>query len=237
MSKMFPLIVEGAVTRRRGKVLVGPVDLRLEARGVTVVIGPNGAGKTSLLRMLHGIARLNEGRVQWACDEAEARERQAFVFQTPVMLRRSVRENLTYPLRISGVGRKAAEITAEGMADKIGLSEALGRSALALSGGERQKLALGRALIRQPEVLFLDEPCAALDGRAMREVEAILLAAAEGGTRLIMSTHNMGQARRLASEVVFLLGGRIHERGTAETFFDNPETTQARAFLRGDIVE
>ncbi|WP_127114503.1 ATP-binding cassette domain-containing protein [Shimia sediminis] len=234
---MFPLIVEGAVTRRRGKVLVGPVDLRLEARGVTVVIGPNGAGKTSLLRMLHGIARLNEGRVQWACDEAEARERQAFVFQTPVMLRRSVRENLTYPLRISGVGRKAAEVAAEGMADKIGLSGALGRSALALSGGERQKLALGRALIREPEVLFLDEPCAALDGRAMREVEAILLAAAEGGTRLIMSTHNMGQARRLASEVVFLLGGRIHERGAAETFFDNPETPQARAFLRGDIVE
>ncbi len=237
MSRMFPLIVEGAVTRRRGKVLVGPVDLRLEARGVTVVIGPNGAGKTSLLRMLHGIARLNEGRVQWACDEAEARERQAFVFQTPVMLRRSVRENLTYPLRISGVGRKAAEVAAEGMADKIGLSGALGRSALALSGGERQKLALGRALIREPEVLFLDEPCAALDGRAMREVEAILLAAAEGGTRLIMSTHNMGQARRLASEVVFLLGGRIHERGAAETFFDNPETPQARAFLRGDIVE
>lgn len=237
MSEMFPLIVEGAVTRRRGKVLVGPVDMRLEAEGVTVVIGPNGAGKTSLLRMLHGIARLNKGVVRWACDEAEARERQAFVFQTPVVLRRSVRENLTYPLRINGVGRKAADAQAEAMAEKIGLIEAYTRSALALSGGERQKLALGRALIRQPDVLFLDEPCAALDGRATREVEAILQRAAQDGTRLIMSTHNMGQARRLASEVVFLLGGRIHERGPAETFFETPETAQARAFLRGDIVE
>ena len=237
MSEMFPLIVERAVTRRRGKVLVGPVDLRLEAGGVTVVIGPNGAGKTSLLRMLHGIARLNAGSVRWACGDAEARERQAFVFQTPVMLRRSVRENLTYPLRINRVGRKTAEAQAEAMAAKVGLSEALGRSALALSGGERQKLALGRALIRQPEVLFLDEPCAALDGRATREVEAILQAAVKDGTRLIMSTHNMGQARRLARDVVFLLGGRIHERATAERFFENPETAQARAFLRGDIVE
>lgn len=237
MSEMFPLIVEGAVTRRRGKVLVGPVDLRLEAEGVTVVIGPNGAGKTSLLRLLHGIARLNEGTVRWACEDAEARERQAFVFQTPVMLRRSVRENLTYPLRITGVGRRAAEKRAEAMAEKVGLTEALGRSALALSGGERQKLALGRALIREPEVLFLDEPCAALDGRATREVEAILKAAVADGTRLVMSTHNMGQARRLASEVVFLLGGRIHERGPVETFFDKPETAQAAAFLRGDIVE
>ena len=237
MTVMFPLVVEGAMTRRGGKVLVGPVDLRLEAGGTTVVIGPNGAGKTSLLRLLHGIARISAGRVTWACDNVEARRRQGFVFQTPVMLRRSVRDNLAYPLRLTGVGRSDARAKAEVWADKVGLGDALMRPATALSGGERQKLALGRALIRAPDVLFLDEPCASLDGRAMRDVEAILLSAAAAGTRLVMSTHDMGQARRLASEVVFLLGGKIHDSGPAATFFDNPNTAQTRAFLRGDIVE
>lgn len=237
MSRMLPLVVEGAVTRRRGKVLVGPVDLRLGETGITIVIGPNGAGKTSLLRMLHGIARLHEGRIDWACSEQEARERQAFVFQTPVMLRRSVQDNLAYPLRLMGMQRAEARARAARMAEKVGLSYALKRPATVLSGGERQKLALGRALIRAPEVLFLDEPCASLDGRAMREVEAILQTAASEGTRLIMSTHNMGQARRLASEVVFLLGGKIHEQGVAPDFFVAPKTAQASAFLNGDIVE
>ena len=237
MSGMLPLTVEGAVTRRRGKVLVGPIDLRLGESGITIVIGPNGAGKTSLLRMLHGIARLHEGRIEWACGEEKARERQAFVFQTPVMLRRSVQDNLAYPLRLTGVKRAQARDRAAEMAEKVGLSYALKRPATVLSGGERQKLALGRALMREPEVLFLDEPCASLDGRAMREVEAILKAAAKAGTRLIMSTHDMGQARRLASDVVFLCGGRIQERGLAPDFFEAPQTAQARAFLNGDIVE
>ncbi|WP_299351051.1 ATP-binding cassette domain-containing protein [uncultured Shimia sp.] len=237
MSALFPLIVEAAVTRRHGKVLVGPVDLTLDAGGATIVIGPNGAGKTSLLRMLHGIARLHSGRIEWACDQDTARARQAFVFQTPVMLRRTVQDNLAYPLRLIGMRRTESRAKAAEMAARIGLEEALGRPATVLSGGERQKLALGRALIRSPDLLFLDEPCASLDGRAMREVEDILTTAVRDGTRLIMSTHNMGQAKRLASDVVFLLGGKIHEQGDAKSFFETPSTAQARAFLKGDIVE
>ena len=108
MSAILPLTVEGALTRRRGKVLVGPVDLTLGPDGVTIVIGPNGAGKTSLLRMLHGIARLGAGRLKWNCSEEEARKRQAFVFQTPAMLRRSVRDNLVYPLQLHGIARAEA---------------------------------------------------------------------------------------------------------------------------------
>ena len=237
MSDLFPLIANGAEMRRGGKVLVGPVDLHLDPDGVTVVIGPNGAGKTSLLRILHGIGRLSGGQLSWRCEEAAARSRQSFVFQSPVMLRRSVRENLVYPLRIRGVSRREAIARAVDWATRVGLSETLNRQATRLSGGERQKLALARAMISEPEVLFLDEPCAALDGRATREIEEILGSIVASGTRLIMASHNMGQVRRLATEVVFILSGRVHEFSDVQKFFEGPETEEARAFLRGDIVE
>ena len=237
MSSMFPLTVQGAIVRRRGKTLAGPVDLTLQAAGVTMVIGPNGSGKTSLLKMLHGIARLSEGQVRWSCPKQNAQRRQGFVFQTPVMLRRTVVDNLAYPLLLLKVPKAEAREQAAQWAARIGLAEAAERQATVLSGGERQKLALARALIRAPELLFLDEPCASLDGRAIREIEEILQDAARGGTRIIMSTHDMGQARRLASEVIFMLHGKVHEFGPAESFFSDAATPQARAFLNGDIVE
>lgn len=235
--RMFPLKVTGAQTARRGKVLVGPVDLELHGAGATVVMGPNGSGKTTLLRLLHGAARLTSGEITWACDEATARKGQAFVFQRPVMLRRSVAENLMYPLRMRGVARADAVTQAEDWAARVGLSDMMGRAAPHLSGGEQQKLALARAMITSPHVLFLDEPTAALDGRATREVEAVLRAARASGTQLILSTHDLGQAKRLADEVVFLLHGRVQEHSPARAFFDAPKSIQARAFLRGDIVE
>ncbi|MBT8153182.1 ATP-binding cassette domain-containing protein [Epibacterium ulvae] len=234
---LLPLIAKGATLRRRGKVLIGPVDLRLEGQGITAVIGPNGAGKTSLLKMLHGIVRLNGGSVTWNCPMAEAQERQAFVFQQPVMMRRSVLDNVAYPLRLIGVSRGEARARAMDWVERIGLSAAAERSATVLSGGERQKLALARALIRKPEVLFLDEPCASLDGRATREIEALLQEAAADGTRLVMSTHNLGQATRLATEIILVARGQIQEHQPAAAFFAGPNTDEGRAFLRGDIIE
>lgn len=237
MSNLFPLTVRAAQTSRRGKRLIGPIDLDLGGEGVTVVMGPNGSGKTTLLRLLHGTARLTGGTIEWACGNQEARHHQAFVFQQPVMLRRSVIDNIAYPLRIKGVAKVDAYDQAADWAARIGLSDMLERSATVLSGGEQQKLALARAMITNPKVLFLDEPSASLDGRAMREIEDVLLSAKKSGMRLILSTHDIGQARRLADEVIFLLHGCVHEQGPASVFFDTPETPQARAFLRGDIVE
>lgn len=234
---LFPLQVRGAQTTRRGKVLVGPVDLDLGGAGATVVMGPNGSGKTTLLRLLHGAARLTGGAVNWACDTVQAQREQAFVFQRPVMLRRTVLENLIYPLRMRGVARGPAQATAHEWAARVGLDGLLDRQAPNLSGGEQQKLALARAMITDPKLLFLDEPTAALDGRATREVEAVLRAARASGMQLILSTHDLGQARRLADEVVFLLHGEVTEHQAARAFFDAPATMQARAFLRGDIVE
>ncbi|MCF6444241.1 ATP-binding cassette domain-containing protein [Nereida sp. MMG025] len=233
---MFPLVLQAAETSRRGKRLIGPIDLSLEGHGVTVVIGPNGAGKTTLLRLMHGTARLNKGSVQWACDTAKAREAQAFVFQRPVMLRRTVRENLMYPLRLKGARKTDAHARAETAARAVGLEDFLERSAVVLSGGEQQKLAIARALITKPALVFLDEPTSSLDGRATRDIEGILQEAKAAGTRLIMSTHDMGQARRIADDVVFLVNGSVGEQDAASTFFDSPKTEQARAFLRGDII-
>ncbi len=237
VSTLFPLSVKGALTRRRGKVLVGPIDLNLDGQGTCVILGPNGSGKTTLLRMLHGIARLHDGTITWACDTKTARNAQAFVFQQPVMLRRSVADNLAYPLQMRGMARGEAAGMARDWAARAGLTDMLDRSATVLSGGEKQKVALARALIQDPELVFLDEPSASLDGRATREIEEILLECSAAGTQLILSTHDLGQARRLADRVVFLLNGNVHETGPAETFFAEPQTPEARAFLNGDIVE
>ena len=236
MVAALPLRLTGASLRRRGKRLVGPVDLEIGAKGVTAVIGPNGSGKTSLLRMMHGLQRPAAGRVDWSLPEGVARTRQAYVFQQPIALRRTVLANLAFPLRLRGLSRAEIRLRAEAQAARFDLTDKLAQSAPSLSGGEMQRLALARALITEPEILFADEPCAALDGRAMREIETRLIEAS-AQTRLIIATHDMGQARRIASDVIFLLHGRVHETGPAQTFFDSPGTPEARAFLKGDIVE
>ena len=229
--------MKDVLVKRRGKTIIGPVTLDLGATGFTMVLGPNGAGKTTLLKVLHGVERISGGSVQWSVPDAKARQEQAYVFQTPIMLRRSVRKNLAYPLQLLGHDKVDITDRVADWAQRIGLEDALDRPAPQLSGGERQKLALGRALIREPKVLFLDEPCANLDGRSTREIETLLLSARDAGTRIVMTTHNMGQAKRLAKDVVFLLNGKLREQATTADFFAAPKTPEARSFLEGDIVE
>ena len=226
-----------AVVRRRGRIILGPVDLTLPGEGFTLVLGPNGAGKTTLLKVLHGVERLSEGSATWSLPGPEAQAAQAYVFQTPIMLRRSVAQNLAYPLELVRTPRAEIETRVVEWAARIGLSDALDRPAPRLSGGEKQKLALARALIRRPRVLFLDEPCANLDGRSTREIEALLHAAHASGTRVIMTTHNLGQARRLATDLILLLNGKVHDQGPAPVFYAQPNTPETKAFLQGDIVE
>lgn len=237
MVAPLSLTLAGAQVRRRGKRILGPLDLELSADGFTIVLGPNGAGKTTLLKVLHGVERLSEGALTWSLPEAQARSAQAYVFQSPIMLRRSVAQNLAYPLTLLGEDRASIADKVRDWGARIGLGDALERPATRLSGGEKQKLALGRALIRAPQVLFLDEPCANLDGRSTREIETLLLQAHANGTRIVMTTHDMGQARRLAGDVIFLLNGTVQEAAAASEFFQAPKTAAAKAFLEGDIVE
>jgi len=233
VTQMLPLTLTDVVVRRRGKRIIGPVTHRLEQGPPTIVIGPNGSGKTTLLRVIHGIERISTGQVNWTHD---APDQQAFVFQNPIVLRRTVAENLAYPLRLAGVDKAEIISRVTTWLARIGLDALANTAATRLSGGERQKLAIARALIRTPQVLFLDEPCANLDGHTTREIEALLSETAAAGTRLIMATHNMGQARRLAGDVIFMLNGKIHESGAANYIMNTPQTSELKSFFQGDIV-
>lgn len=237
VNSILPLTLNQAAVSRRGKRLIGPIDLTISPLGFTIVMGPNGSGKTTLLRLMHGLERPRAGKVDWNAAPAQTRARQAYVFQSPIMMRRSVVDCIAFPMTTHGMAKKPARALAADWAKRLGLGEMLDVPAHELSGGEKQKLALARALIRQPDILFLDEPCANLDGRATREIEAILNQTHRDGTRIVMSTHDMGQARRLAQDVLFMHRGLLHETGPAALFFETPQTPEARAFLNGDIVE
>ena len=233
MSSMFPLTLNDVVVRRQGRQVIGPVNLDLRAGGPTIVLGPNGSGKTTLLRVMHGIERMNSGTLTWGHNDPG---KHAFVFQTPIVMRRSVADNLAYPLRLRGLAKPDIAARLDHWLDRVGLAEMHAIPARRLSGGERQKLAIARALIQDPDVLFLDEPCANLDGHTTREIEALLQDVAANGTQLVMATHDMGQARRLASNIVFMLHGKVHETGPAADLFTAPQTEELAAFLKGDIV-
>jgi tungstate transport system ATP-binding protein len=231
---VLPLVARGLGFVAGGVAIIRGLDLEIEAGAPTLILGPNGAGKSVLLRLLHGLLEPTSGAVAWALPEPEARRRQAMVFQRPMMLRRSVLANMLYPLRLAGL--PDAEAAARAALDRVGLAALADRPARLLSGGEQQRLALARAWALAPEVLFLDEPTAALDPAATRQVEAIVAAIAASGCKVVMTTHDLGQARRLAGEVVLLLHGQVNARAPATTFFDAPPTAEAAAFLRGDLV-
>ncbi len=234
---ILPLRLADVVVSRRGKRIIGPVSVDLGPDGFTVILGPNGAGKTTLLRTMHGIERVSSGDVSWQVSRESAEQKQSFVFQTPIILRRKVIENVAYPLLVRGLSRAEAMERAEIWTKRVGLAAAVDRSATVLSGGERQKLALARALITEPEIVFLDEPTANLDGRSMREIEGILGEARDEGVRFVLATHNLGQARRLGTEILFIRNGAIQERAIADEFFENPKSPEALAYINGDIVE
>ncbi len=237
VNSILPLVIEDAVVRKGSKTILGPVSIKLAANGFTIVMGPNGAGKTSFLRLIHGLERPKQGGLSWQAGTAAVRTRQSLVFQTPIVMRRTVIENLIYPLVVRGTAKAPASKLAERWLDRIGLAGAVHQQAVFLSGGDKQKLAIARALIIEPELLLLDEPTTNLDGRATREIEELLKEAHNSGTRIVMSTHSIGQAQRLAADIIFLYRGNIHETAPADRFFDSASTKEAAVFVKGGILE
>ena len=221
----------------RGRRLIDDVSFTVGAGPRVMILGPNGAGKSLLLRLCHGLLSPSHGLIDWAeADPVRLRHQQAMVFQRPVLLRRSVAANAHFGLRLRGVPRERRQEAVAEALRQGGLTHIANRPARVLSGGEQQRLALVRAWTLQPQVLFLDEPTAHLDPAATRAVEALLKQFHDAGTKLIMTTHDLGQARRLADEVLFLHGGRLLEHSPAASFFNRPQSAEAAAFLDGNLL-
>lgn len=216
-----------------GRRIIDSISIEFSARR-SVVLGPNGAGKSVLLRLCHGLLTPTAGSIRWRAD-ANVAVRQAMVFQRPVMLRRSAFANLTHALSLAGVGASEARERAMTALRSAGLEALAHRSARVLSGGEQQRLALARAWALRPDILFLDEPTANLDPAATREVEAVIDAIHRAGTQVIMTTHNLGQARRMGDDILFIARGRLLERASADNFFRAPKSAEAAAFIEGEL--
>jgi tungstate transport system ATP-binding protein len=224
---ILPLKLEGACFGS----IIQPLSLEIEAGPSTIILGANGAGKSVLMRLMHGLLAPSGGRIAWS--GPDARRKQAMVFQRPVMLRRSALDNVAYAVKAAGT-HDAKRIALEALKE-VGLAHLAQRPARVLSGGEQQRLALARAWALHPEVLFLDEPTASLDPSATREIEAVIRAFDASGTKIVMATHNLAQARRLGDEVLFIHQGRLVERAPVERFFRQPDTAQAAAFIKGEL--
>jgi tungstate transport system ATP-binding protein len=242
---ILPLELTGAGLTRDGKRMLKDLDCLIEVENPerpakTFIIGPNGAGKTLFLKLCHGLLEPEEGTVRWrgvaARDPEAIQRRQAMVFQRPVLLRRTAAANIDYVLKIRGVDRTERADRCADLLKQTGLGRLASTQARALSFGEQQRLALARALALDPEVLFLDEPTASLDPASAHLVEDLIESAVIKGMKIVMSSHDLKQAERMADEVIFMHRGRIKERQAAAGFFSGPRNDLARDFLEGKIL-
>jgi tungstate transport system ATP-binding protein len=233
---LLPLTLEHVVFEVGARRIIDGISLTLERGPRTVILGPNGAGKSVLLRLCHGLLRPSSGSVKWSSQEIPGGpRRQAMVFQRPVMLRRSALRNVTYALGLAGLPRKERDVRAREALAKVGLDRVAGSPARVLSGGEQQRLALARVWALHPEILFLDEPTASLDPAATGEVESVVNALHHAGTKIVLVTHNLGQARRFGDDILFVHQGRLVERAPAGRFFRRPASREAAQYLEGEL--
>ena len=219
-----------------GKRLLGSLSFSLAPTGVSVIMGPNGAGKSLLLRLMGGLLAPTKGTIRWFGSPSPDRHRSALVFQNPVLLRRSVRANLSHALKTYGIARKERSARIDELL-ALGRLEAISdRPARVLSGGEKQRLAMVRALGAEPRLLLLDEPTASLDPQSTAMIEHLVRDAAMRDIKVILVTHDKDQARRLADDVVFLHEGTVREQSAADRFFTAPATAEAKSYLQGRLL-
>lgn len=232
---VLPIVAHRLVLERGGRRIVDNMDFTVEGEGISVIMGPNGAGKSVLLRLLTGLLKPDAGLVSWAGARPDRTRAPSvgMVFQKPVLLRRSALANVRYVLRGSRAER--TRLAEEALA-RAGLRHLADTPARLLSGGQQQRLAIARALAPAPEVLLLDEPCANLDPAATAAIEALIGDARSRGTKVVLVTHDVAQAKRLADDITFIHDGRIEEQTPAAQFFDNPASPASRAYLDGRLL-
>ncbi len=232
----LPIRFENVTVAAGAVKMLDRVTLTFAAGPPTILIGPNGSGKSTLLRAAMGLIAPSRGLVTWGGRENVPPTRRAIVFQRPAMLRRTAGGNLRYALGGLSLGRAERNKRVIELLTLVGLAELADRPARKLSGGEQQRLALARALSRDPEVLFLDEPTASLDPAATAGIEEIVAGVGRRGIKVVMATHDLGEARRLAGEIVMLHRGRVVEIAPAASFFSAPQSGEANTFLAGGLL-
>ena len=235
-SEELPVVLDGVSVTAGPVKILDNIALTLAPGAPTVMIGPNGSGKTTLLRTAMGLVAPTRGRITWGGRENVPPLKRAIVFQRPAMLRRTAGANIRFALSAAGIPRAEHTRRTGELLELVGLGSLADRAARRLSGGEQQRLALARALARDPAVLFLDEPTASLDPVATKAVEDIIRAVSQRNIKVVMATHDLGEARRLAGDIVMLHRGRVVETGAAASFLDAPQTAEARAFLAGELL-
>lgn len=231
---MFPLRIADLRFKPNGRVVLDGIDLELSGEGISVILGPNGTGKTLLLRLLAGLLVADSGTIAWG-EAALPDGRLAMVFQQPMLLRMSVFTNVEFALRPQALTAAQRQARTGEVLERVGLAHRARDCARLLSGGERQRLALARAWAMRPRLLLLDEPTAALDPSATETVERIIREIRTEGAKVLMTTHNLGQATRLADDIIFLAEGRVQEHVAAPRFFAHPQSPAARAFMQGEL--
>lgn len=231
---MFPLHITGLRFAPDGRAVLNGLDLKLSGEGISVILGPNGAGKTLLLRLLAGLLPADAGCFDWG-GAGQPSGRLAMVFQQPMLLRLSVFTNVEFALRPQAMPAAERQARANEVLARVGLAHRARDCARLLSGGERQRLALARAWAMRPRLLLLDEPTASLDPSATEAVERIIREIRTEGAKVLMTTHNLGQATRLADDIIFLAEGRVQEHESAPRFFARPQSPAARAFMQGEL--
>ncbi len=236
---ILPLRFEHISFNVSGQALLDDISATITHPGATVLLGPNGAGKTLLQRIGCGLLRPTRGSVHWGRSHPRIPTLGSgvgYVAQHPVMLRRSVRANLTYALSELKLSRRERERRVSEALAVAELEDRAGAPARALSGGQRQRLAIARARALHPAALLLDEPCAHLDPAAAHAIEHVIDSLRSRGTKIVLTTHDLNQARRLADEILFVHAGRLIEHTPAERFFDQPASTQAARFVAGELL-
>ncbi|MFK7901457.1 MAG: ATP-binding cassette domain-containing protein [Nitratireductor sp.] len=219
--------------------LINEASFNISSSGVSAIMGPNGAGKSLLLRLIAKLIKPTSGTLEFLKSAQKSNPEIAIVFQKPVLLRRSVRANLEHALNaVNGNDKDKTQIKnqIDELLRQAQLSEIADRPARVLSGGEQQRLALVRALASNPKILLLDEATASLDPSATALIEKIIKDTAKNDTKIIMITHDFGQAKRLSNDIIFMAKGKVLEQQKTSDFFKKPITKQAKAYLDGKLV-